>query len=173
MSIIIYIFTGLIIALLQYLYLYGDLQSLLFILKPVAVLVTLFTGQEYTYYRDIGFINNSEQINIGRECVGINFYTILFLMLIFTYIKRIKGKGNRYIFFAGTFIISYIVTILVNASRIIASLSIVGLNIFPHRYEAIVHQSMGILFFLGYLIFIQLITTKLFKRMGDKYEGII
>ncbi|KAB3531539.1 exosortase K [Alkaliphilus serpentinus] len=173
MNIFIYIISFIVIAVTQYLYLYGKLEGLLFILKPVVYLVSLFTGEGFTYYSEMGFLNPKLAVNIGRECAGINFFSIVLLMLIFSNIKRVKGRGSKLIFLLSSMIFSYLVAIIVNASRIIASLFLLDLKIFPNGYEALVHQATGIIFFLGYLFAIQFLFKKIICKMGDHYDEII
>ncbi len=172
---IIYIIIILIVIGLRIIYQYGDLELLLFILKPVASITETFLGIEFQYISGkVGFINKNLEIQITKECSGVNFLTITILMLIFSFIHRIRNKKYKLLISCYFLIASYIVTILANASRIIGTIFIMNTGLFTDiKMERLMHQSIGVLVYFIYLILVYFIGDRITKRMGDKNESTI
>ncbi len=105
---------------LKYHYNQSDTDTLLWILKPTASLVTIITGLVF-YEDNLGYINIDEGIIIAPACGGVNFFIIVFLMTFANYVHMfptMKMKVAWLLFSSG---VASLLTIIVNAIRIIIS----------------------------------------------------
>ncbi|MCT4604729.1 MAG: exosortase K [Marinisporobacter sp.] len=141
----------------------GDFQYLLYILKPVTKLVELFLGVSFQYYEGIGFINESLKIHISRGCSGVNFFIMVFLMISFSFLPKIKNK-NKLSALLIFFMSSYCITIISNASRIIGASLMMNILTFPMRYERLIHQSIGVVFYFVNLMIAYYLFLKILKK---------
>ncbi|MFZ5967770.1 MAG: exosortase K [Bacillota bacterium] len=171
MNIIIYLISIMIVGGLHILYQYGSLETLLFMLKPVTLIVQWFLGTAFIYHREIGFVSSQYQINIGRACAGINFFVTVYLMLVFSFIQRMKDKKSK-AWAAVLFLLSsYGITILANASRIIGAVFIMNTGVFLDEKQAkLMHQSIGIIFYVTFLMLAYVLFSKLINNWGDSRE---
>ncbi|SCY42954.1 exosortase K [Alkaliphilus peptidifermentans] len=173
MNILFYIVTVIIVLAIQALQMFGNVEGLFFILRPVVAFLELFLSTTFTYYEGIGFISPDLHINISKACSGVNFFSMTFLMLVFSFISKLKGVKLKWLALIDFLVFSYLLTIFVNGSRIIVTVFVMNLGVFPARYEAIVHQTLGVFFYLGFLLLTHIIYTKLIKKLGETYEEII
>lgn len=133
----------------------------LLFLKPTAYLVHLIFGITFDYVKDIGFINQRLGIVIGKSCSGINYFIIMFLMLLVLFSHK-KRKVRWFISYLG---LSYIVTIIANGSRIILSILFMKLNILNAKiYERLMHEIIGIVVYFIFLLAVYLIIHKVRDR---------
>lgn len=168
---LIYGITILIVIGLRIIYQNGDLEGLLFILEPVAFIVEKFLGVDFKYIEGIGFINKNLKTNITRECSGVNFFTISFLMLIFSFINKIRNNRKKAFTAFSFLIISYIITVFANTSRIIGTISMMQMDLFSNiKIERLAHQTIGVIVYFIYLVLIYFIGLRLSKEMGDQNE---
>lgn len=167
-SIILYSIIIFITGILGFIYKFGELNLLLFILKPVAFIVELFLGSSFIYYDNLGFVNEVYKVNIGRDCSGINFFIINLLMLCFSFVPKLRDKGNFFSLFI-IVIASYVITILANASRIIGAILIGELTMFMDiRYQGLLHQSIGVVVYFIYLLATYILASKITNNGGRK-----
>ncbi|QZY55743.1 exosortase K [Crassaminicella profunda] len=150
---------------IKFIFRYGNFQYVLYILKPVTKVVELFLGVSFQYYEGIGFINNDLKMHISRGCSGANFFIMVFLMISFSFISKIQNK-NKLPALLIFFTVSYVITIIANASRIIGASLMMHIITFNIKYERLIHQSIGVIFYFIILI----ITYYLFSKMIDKGE---
>lgn len=147
---------------------------ILFIIKPITFLVSIFYDTSFIYKDDVGFISQELAIIIGKECSGIKFFTTLFLMLLFSFIPKIEGIKKKTASFFCFLIVTYIVTILANTSRIIGSIWILQLNLFSNEKQIrLMHQSIGVTFYFTYLVLVFIIVSKYFRILRGRNESII
>ena len=127
--------------------------GLLLFLKPLSTIVGLFFGISFGFDAAKGFYNSDLGVVIGASCAGINFFVIVFCMLAFTFIRVFKTSWQKAAAFITFIAVSYLLSIFANTSRIIASISILEMQILPAGISSgLVHEATGILFYLVYLI---------------------
>lgn len=168
----IYLITILIIIIIKLFYNIADINSFLFILNPVVFIINIFGGTYFYFEESIGFYDLNENIIIGKSCAGINFLLILFSMLVFTFIHKFKRMKNKYILFVLFLILSYIITIFANSSRIIVSMLFLNLDLF-YTHKEIIHKSIGVICYFSYLLVSYLSVDKIIKKVGEFYEKSI
>ncbi len=175
MNILIYVITILISLWLRFIYKYGVIEDLLFILKPVMYIVEKFSAIKFNYLSGgFGFINKDLGIQIVKECSGVNFFIISITMLIFSFVHKIESRKYKLVLSSFFLIISYIATILANASRIIGTVFIMNTGLLTNgRVEGLVHQSIGVVVYFIYLVIVYYIASRLIVKVGDKSESNI
>jgi exosortase K len=131
----------------------GDLD---WILSPTAGLVSLITGDKFSFQAGTGYVCDTQRIIIAPACAGVNFMLMAFGMSVFTGTHHMESPRHRLLWLAGSLAASYGVTLMVNTLRIIVSIHTFHENIFSggfmwqwvHRLEGIV-----IYFFFQYLFY--------------------
>jgi exosortase K len=155
------------------LYRCGTVQQLLFILKPVTFIVTKALGMTFHFEPEIGFYNQEAYIVINKTCAGTSFWMTVFCMLGFAILPRIKDIFKKAASFFAILVLSYGMTIIANASRIVVAIKVLELGISPTgASERLIHQSIGVLVYCCYLWIIYIIFSKWMRKEGD-YEKII
>ncbi|MCM1261945.1 MAG: exosortase K [Butyrivibrio sp.] len=130
----LYILTIIIALAMRHISKSNDSDALLWILSPTAWWVSILSGIRFEYLPHMGFVNHFYKFLIAPECGGCRFMLIIFLMLVFSFLYRIKSAKSGYIWFAASVVFSYVYTILVNGIRITASI-----------YVPIILENMGLI----------------------------
>jgi len=168
-DLLIYIFTIILAAILVLGKELVTTDLLIPILKPVTLIVEAALGISFDYHRGIGFYNDGLAIMITRKCAGVNFLITLFLMLVFSFAMYVSESTKKLIAVVIFFIYAYILTILANASRIMGIVYMMRAGIFSNmRYENLLHQSTGVVFYFTYLIIAYLLIYRFFRGMEDE-----
>ncbi len=145
---------------------------LMLFLKPLSRITGLFFGIPFEFDAAKGFYNSDLHVVIGSSCAGINFFVIVLCMLVFTFIKRFRPLLLKTAAFAAFIALSYAASLLANASRIIASITILEMRILPVGTNMeLVHQFTGILFYLFYLICGFYLAKIILSKAGSIYEA--
>ncbi len=174
MSYIIYGVAAAIALGLKYIHTYLSIDYLLFILKPVASLVEKAMNSPFDYYPELGYVSDKLSVVIGRECAGINFFIVIFLMLTISFAAKVRGRKDKPLLMTYFLAVSYIVTIIANASRIITSILVLRLGIAADIKQAVLlHQSVGVIFYFVYLACTYYLFSYLIKRMEVTNEEFI
>ncbi len=134
----------------------ADAGDLKWILNPTASLVSLITGDKFSFQAGTGYVCDTQRIIIAPACAGVNFMLMAFGMSVFTGMHHMERCHHRLLWLAGSLAVSYGVTLMVNTLRIIVSIHTFHANIFSggftwqwvHRLEGIV-----IYFFFQYLFY--------------------
>lgn len=162
----VYFATILVVALIQLLTRVKEIDRILFILKPVTLLVSMFTTAEFHFVEGAGFVNEGLQVVIGKACAGGNFFSLLFAMLVFSFIPVIKGKQKQLKAWFLFLLSAYGLTIVANSSRIISTLLLMRLGLLVGRYQSAIHQLIGIVFYFSYLVIAYVLVNKILKKRG-------
>jgi exosortase K len=93
-------------------------DDLLWILAPSAWLAEFLGGIDLVHEPGAGFISHAHHLVVGPACAGINFLVICFLMLYFSFARRIESKA-RWLMKSAT--ISFGAAIGANSLRIFVS----------------------------------------------------
>ncbi len=166
---VIYSVTILMAVAIQYMIHLREVESLLFILKPVTMLVALLLGINFQFVEGVGFVNERLQINIGKACAGGSFFTLLLLMLIFTFIPKIVGSGQQVKAMLLFLLSTYCITIVANASRIVSTLRLMDIGLAVGPYQLAIHQLIGIIFYFSFLFITYIFFSKLFQKGGERH----
>lgn len=167
-DLVIYVITVGILALLVLKNKLKDAELLMILLRPTALMVERALSISFDYHRGMGFYNSELAIIITGKCAGLNFFTALLGMLTFSFIAKVDRFWKKLIALGAFCIYAYILTILANASRIIGIVYMMNLGVFSNiRYENLLHQASGVVFYFTYFIIAYLLVDKLLKVMGD------
>ncbi len=151
--------------LLKYTFKYADNNDLFFILKPTDKVIELITNTQSTFNINTGFYHEKLNIIIDRSCSGFNFLTLNFLILSYLGLNFCRTSTAKLIVFPSALLLSYLFTIFVNAARIFVSIVVYNLskNILNDQ-QHLIHEAVGIITDLSFLIFIYVIIVKLLKN---------
>lgn len=132
---IFYLTGALVILGIKCYYRQADCDSLLWILGPTAHWVEFLSKIPFTYISGTGYVNHSLRMVIAPSCSGVRFMTVTFAMLVFSFVHMVarraepvsegtgsgmrRGKAGGLGWIAASAFFSWIVTVFVNALRII------------------------------------------------------
>ena len=162
-----YIITIGIFLLLKYWFALTNVSGLTFLLKPMNLLLELITGQQSVYMPNDGYHYPTLNIVIDKSCSGFNFWLLCFLMLAFLIIKNLNHHFSKIVAIPIVLILSYLITIFTNTSRIFASIIIQQqANQIFIGGQHLIHESIGIITNLTFLILTYFLTENfLFKKL--------
>lgn len=153
-----YLIVGLLFVVLKLGHSAAETGDLFFLLKPVASLVSLFSGAPYVYLPAEGFYYESLNIVIDKSCSGFNFGCLCFLTLCFPAFRYITGKKARCFVIPALLVLTYGFTVLVNTSRILLAIlinkCIYVWNVIPPKW---LHVAEGVFVYLFSLILIYIV----------------
>lgn len=149
--------------LLKLLFASSETNDLIFLLSPTNKIVELLSGSPATFISGEGYFYENFNIIIDKSCSGFNFWLLCFVMLSFLTIKNFNKSWKKGLAMTASFVIAYIFTILVNSSRIFASI-IIEKQFNSLTFHSIIHESIGIITNLTFLILIYLMVEKLFLK---------
>lgn len=139
----------------------GDLQ---FVLSPTKLLVEIVTGNPSTYLHNEGHYYPGLDIIISKSCSGFNFFMTCLLMLMILLFQKESRLGQLAMRLPMVFLIAYGVTLLANCSRISTAVFLKPL-VPPGLIDpATLHESIGIVIYLSFLVTTYLLTEKQFLR---------
>lgn len=155
-----------------YLFERAKAKDLLFILKPVSSIVSMFYGKSFYFRPSMGFWEPGGVI-ISKECSGVTFLLVHQCMLVFSFInhfQKIWAKLGGFIIFG---LISYLVAIIVNSCRVIGVLYIIKSEHFSDFISrGMTHRLFGAIIYYFFLVFSYFIIKTLFEKAGDRIEKI-
>jgi exosortase K len=135
-----------------------------FFCAPCAYLCKLFTGGQLSLANNGEFLikNNLLTLRLARSCSAVSF----FLLLVGTILYTIKfNNGSILKFFLPSILLSFLITIFLNLSRIICSykIKIIAPPQTPIPFETL-HLAIGVAIFLPALICAHYITDHFFSN---------
>lgn len=125
-------------------------DTLVFILKPLSSIISLFTDSDFTYTTDYGFYFRHLNITIDKSCSGINFWIISFVVFSISILRICKSHLQKLISIPLVLIATYVLTLFANTSRILSSIFIAKQTSFDYPW---LHQAEGVFIYLSVLIF--------------------
>jgi exosortase/archaeosortase family protein len=126
-----------IFVLLKYLHTCLGTDDLYFLLAPVNRVVALVTNSQAIYTEENGYFHAALNIYIDKSCSGFNFWILCFMIGIF--------RAAR--------LISWLITVFVNASRILTAIFLQQLSPdFMKSQQHWAHQTTGIFIYLFFLL---------------------
>lgn len=146
--------------------------QLLFMLKPVAFFVGLFSDKVFVFQPGVGFCEPGGVV-ISKACSGMGFLLIHFAMLVLNFnglfVKPVvKWAGLLWFLF-----LSYIVALIANVSRIIGLVYLIKTNVLGNMVSRIfIHKAGGLMFYLFFLAisYLSLTYWQLLQKAGKKDE---
>lgn len=118
----LYLLTIIIAFIMRYISKTNDSDALCWILTPTAWWVSVLSGIHFEYLPHMGYVNYYYNFLIAPTCSGSRFMLIIFLMLMFSFLYRIKSVRSGYMWSGFSIIFAYVFTIFVNGIRITASI---------------------------------------------------
>ncbi|WP_366893997.1 exosortase K [uncultured Aquimarina sp.] len=147
---------------------YANHEDLIFLIKPTDTLISSLTGSTSVYIENEGYYNNHLDILIDKSCAGFNFWVLSFLMIMFLLLKYAKSHLQRIASIPVALLFTFVLTIIVNTSRIYVL--IVAQNRLSSLLSietTVIHESIGILINLSFLI----ITYLMLEKIIIKYKN--
>lgn len=147
-----------------------SVDGLIFLLKPVNKLLSLLIGSHSLYLSNKGYYFEELNILVDKSCSGFNFWLLSFLVFTYLFLKYICNSLYKVLVIPIVLLFTYLFTILVNTSRIYASIIVQSQTKTPfYNYQHLIHESMGIITNLFFLILSYYLIEKLLKRI-HRYE---
>lgn len=157
--------------LLKFAFTLADNEDLFFLLKPTDILVGLLTGSRSVYLQDSGYFHEQLNILIDKSCSGFNFWALCFLLFTYLTVRHFDKTSSKIVTIPASLIGAYLLTLFVNTSRIFVSIIVQGQtnNILLNR-QPIIHEAIGIITYLSFLILAYLLIDYLLKnrRQNEK-----
>jgi exosortase K len=150
---------------LKWWYSQADTEALLFLLRPTSFLVHLFTNQDYIFLPTSGYHFPAINILINTSCAGGNWWLLAFLVGCFSGLNYLEKKLQLLLLIPGLLCSAYLVTLLVNSTRIIFSIFISAQ--FPEN-GAWLHLIEGIFIYLSSLIIWHLCCQYFFQKITSQ-----
>lgn len=153
---------------LKFSYTITDNNYLFFLLQPTDRLVGLLISSKSVYFPDRGFYYNDLNIIINKSCSGFNFLLLCFLMFAIVAFNNINLNKQKIVIIPAALVLAYVITIFVNASRIFVSIVLQdqAKHFLPQKSIVIVHETIGIVTNLSFLIVIYILLERLLKKQN-------
>ena len=157
---------------LKYHYSRAGSEELVWILSPTAYLVEHISGIPFENEAHTGFVSRGYQFIIAPSCAGVNFLIMSFCMAVFSSIRFINHAGLKIFWLAFSLVCAYILTVTVNALRIIISIYSYNADIYYRWFtSARIHRLEGIVIYFFFLCLFYMIIRKTVHRIGKGAEG--
>jgi len=154
--------------LLKYGFTIANNDNLLFLLKPIDFIIRMLAGSKSVYIAESGYFHKQLGILIDKSCAGFNFWILNFLMLTFLGLKYFSCHAKKLATIPIALIAAYLITIFVNSSRIFSSVVIQrytnNIHFLKHN---ILHEAIGILINLTFLILTYIVTDRILSKWRD------
>lgn len=150
--------------MMKVLYTQTSSDDLIFLLYPTDQLVCILKGSHSSYIPNSGYFHIDLNILIEKSCAGFNFFILFFLISYITCLKHISHSNRRWSLLPICLLISYLLTIAVNASRIITAIALKSKFNFIEISSS--HQIQGTFIYLFFLLlFYSILKYYLNKRV--------
>ena len=150
--------------ILKFCYTLADNNSMLFLLKPTNISVSLLTGSQSVYSADDGYYHKALNILIDKSCSGFNFWLLSFLLFTLLLRKYNNKTALKILVIPMSLLCAYLLTIFANSSRIYASIIVQyhTESIFSGR-QHLIHEAVGIITNLSFLVLAYFLTERKLK----------
>jgi exosortase K len=167
-NIFYYLTAILLFLVLKFGYTIADTNDLFFLLQPTDRLVGLLVSSKSVYFADKGFYYNDFNFIINKSCSGFNFLLLCFSMFAIVAFKNINLIKQRIVIIPAALLLAYVMTIFVNASRIFVSIVLQNQakHFLSQKNSVIVHETIGIVTNLSFLILIYILLERLLKKQN-------
>jgi exosortase K len=164
---------GLLIAFgLKYFYHQASGDDLTWILVPTARVVEYLSGIHFERELYIGLVNHAYQFIIVPSCAGVNFLTIAFSTIFFSFVHRLKGMRLKSLWLGISAGFAYLLTLVANALRIIAAIYLYRADIYGGWVTAErIHRIEGVFIYFFFLLVAYLTVERVFQGLTLKTPG--
>lgn len=160
---------------MKYHYSYGNSEALKWILAPTSYLVEMTGNMNFIHVENTGYVDVRNMITIAPSCSGVNFMIIVFLLSIYTGLKRFDRPMALFMWLIFSMAASFTYTLIINTLRI--NLSVYSFKTgFLASWFSIenVHLTEGVIvYFLFLLIYYSILDRNLNSSLPGKKEGHI
>lgn len=148
----IYALTGLIALALKAHYSQASARDLGWILAPTALLVGWLRGEPLRFDESYGWVPHSHHFVIAPACAGVNFMILAFGAAVAGFTGRFATSRGRWAWLAAVLVGAYLVTIGVNAIRIVTAVALYDAELHAGWLTAErVHRLAGTVIYLAAL----------------------
>ena len=160
-NISLYITGATIFILMKIAYRQAETNDLTFLLSPTSQLVGIVTGSKPVHQAESGYYFESLHIFIDKSCSGFNFWALSFFLFLYLAVKHFNKISNKILSIPIALITAYLLTVLVNSSRIFVSIIVQSRtkNIITTQ-QHLLHEGIGIITNLTFLILTYIIIEK-------------
>ena len=141
-------------------------DDLTWILRPTKGLVSVVTGERFTWQPGEGYASSSRLFVIEKSCAGINFMIAAFGMLVIAFSHRARPGVAAFSVLVGSLLAGYSAAVVVNAVRIAIAM---WLAAHPGSLHALtpadVHRLEGIIVYFGGLVLLHEAATQFDRRV--------
>lgn len=149
---------------LKYHYSHARSDDLSWILGPTAGVVEYISGIAFEKEDGAGFVNRTNRIIIAPSCAGVNFLIIAFCMAAFSGLHHLKSFGVKIFWLGNSAAWAYVLTIAVNAFRIVASIYMYKSDIYYHGLTPErLHRIEGIFIYFFFLCLFYVMLDKIIR----------
>lgn len=160
-----YLIAGMLVVLFKLAYVFSDTNDLMFMIYPVDKIVSFVSGSRSLFIPGTGFYHENLNITIEGSCSGCNLCIILFVLLTYSGLKYFDKTAHKIILIPLSLILSYCLTLCINASRILTSVLVRHARIeIPGFSDKLIHEMIGITTNLFFLIAIYFLIEKIFQK---------
>ncbi len=141
-------------------------EDLKWVLAPTIGLLEWIGGIDFDWETGAGFINHAYHIIVGPSCAGINFLTIAFSTLFFSFAYRLGGNRLKLVWLGISLCMAYVVTLGVNALRILGAIYLYRADLYGGWVTpARVHRIEGTFVYFFFLVLVYI--------AGEKIAGFL
>ena len=170
---IYYLCTMIIFMALKAWYTTAHHNQLLFLLNPTHLLVEAFTGSSAVYDAAVGYFYADLNITIEKSCSGFNFWLLSFVLFVFVALNHVQSQRSKLFVIPIMLGISYVLTLFVNASRIVTS---IAANSYTKEFMdhpiTWLHQAEGTFIYLLFLILFYSALQFFFTQRSIRHEKL-
>jgi exosortase K len=140
------------LALKQY-YSTATANELRWILAPTTLIVELLSGRSFVFESYTGYMSSDQRFVIAVPCAGVNFLITAFVMLALRRLWNGRFESVSWRFLPVSMAMSYVVTVIANAIRIVIALEIQRRSLeVGWLTENQLHRLEGIVVYFGFLM---------------------
>ncbi|MNK98275.1 Transmembrane exosortase [compost metagenome] len=129
-----------------------DANDLIFILRPTDQIISFLTNSKGIFLTGAGYFHEDLNILIEKSCSGFNFFSLSFLIGYFVSVNHFHHKKHKWLALALSLLAAWMLTLFVNASRIIVAIFLKKLAIPLPGADKWLHQAEGTFVYLFFLI---------------------
>jgi exosortase K len=149
---------------IKYQYSKSNSDSLHWILAPTAYLVELTGDMRFDKEVGTGYVDHESGIIIAPSCSGVNFMIIVFCLLAYTGIKKLRKTGGQLVWVMVSLAGAYIYTLLVNTFRINLSIYSIRTDFLQAWFSGeTVHLIEGVMVYFIFLIILNSLLSRIIK----------
>lgn len=146
-------------------------EELFWILAPTTKWVSILTGIPFHYDPGEGYVNHQLLYVIAPSCSGVQFMMITTAMLIFSFVRFMPSFRSGLYWTLGSLLASYVLTIPINALRIILLFYLPDFFEVQGYYNHIItperlHTGVGVVVYFTALLVIYRLALRLCNRIS-------